>query len=85
MYDTYIIYSNKYGRYYIGSAEKAEERLEKHNKKKVRSTKGFVPWELIYKESFENRAEAFKRERQLKSHKGGRAFKELLRKAKKKE
>jgi len=78
MYDTYIIYSKNYDRYYIGSAENAEIRLVRHNKCKVKSTKAYAPWELIYKERFATRAEAYKREKQIKSYKGGMAFKKLI-------
>ena len=33
-------------------------------------TKRYVPWEIIFKEEFISRAEAMKREKELKSQKG---------------
>ncbi len=37
-----------------------------------------MPWELIYIEKFNNKIEAVKREKQIKSYKGGEAFKRLI-------
>ena len=82
MYQVYINYSKKHDRYYIGSTEDAEERLEDHNKGKVRSTKGYMPWENLYIEDYKTRQEAYRRERQIKSYKGGEAFKRLVNKNK---
>ncbi len=81
MYETYIIYSQNFDRYYIGSTEDVGIRLKRHNDRKVKSTKAYVPWQLCYKEEFETRAEAYRREKQIKSYKGGRAFKELMAKS----
>jgi putative endonuclease len=70
--------SQKHGKYYIGSCEDVAERLKRHNAKRVIITKSGVPWILVYKESFATRSEALKRERQIKSYKGGEAFKKLI-------
>ena len=79
MYQVYIIRSIKFGRYYVGSAANAKMRLDlEHNKGKVKSTKAYLPWELIHTEEFTTRAEAVRRERQIKSYKGGEAFKRLI-------
>ena len=47
----------------------------------VYSTKFFKPWELIYTESLDNMQKAREREKQIKSWKGGNAFKKFLSKA----
>jgi putative endonuclease len=39
MFYTYIIQSEKSGRYYIGHTENIEARLERHNAGKVTATK----------------------------------------------
>jgi putative endonuclease len=80
MFQVYIIKSTKLdNKYYIGSAEDAKRRLNfQHNKGKVKSTKAYLPWEIIYTENFETRSEAVRRERQIKSYKGGEAFKRLI-------
>ena len=42
-------------------------RLDQHNKLQNRSTKAFVPWVLLFHESYCTRKEARKREKYLKS------------------
>ena len=78
IYFVYILKSIKTQRYYVGHTKDVNLRLIQHNAGKVRSTKSFVPWELIYMEELENKSEAYKREMQIKSYKGGVAFKKLL-------
>jgi len=73
----YII-KNSQGRYYIGSTFDIEKRLYYHNSGKNRSTKEKGPWVLVYKEEYGDKQSAIKRERQIKSYKGGNAFKKLL-------
>jgi putative endonuclease len=78
MYFIYIIKSIIINRYYIGSTEKLDRRLSDHNSGKVKSTKAYKPWQLVYTERFDTKSEAIKRERQIKSYKSGRAFKKLF-------
>ena len=78
MFYTYIIQSEKTNRYYVGFTGNIEQRLEKHNRGDVKSTKHGIPWRLIYSESFTDKNSAWKRERQIKSYKGGKAFKLLI-------
>ena len=49
-----------------------ERRLIEHNLGKMKSTKAFIPWEIIYAEKFPNRIEARKREKYFKSAAGRR-------------
>jgi len=63
----YAIKSLKDGRVYVGISTNLQRRLSEHNHGYVFSTKGFCPWELIYKEQVINRKEARKREKYLKS------------------
>lgn len=78
MYYIYILKSSIKFKHYIGSTDNLERRLSEHNSGKVKSTKAYKPCEMIYTESFNTRNEAFKREKQIKSYKGGEAFKKLL-------
>ena len=55
-----------------------DKRVNTHNSKRVKSTKAFVPWNLIHFEEFETRIEARKRERYLKSAAGRRWRKQNL-------
>jgi putative endonuclease len=78
MYTVYILQSLKNNRYYTGQTSDIENRLETHNNAKVKSTKNFIPWKLIYTENYSNRSDACKRELEIKSYKGGILFKKLL-------
>ena len=78
MYHVYILRSKSSGRYYIGHTSNLKQRIKDHNRGKVRSTKAYLPWELILYEEYLTKSEAYKREIQIKSYKSGEAFKNLL-------
>jgi putative endonuclease len=78
MYFVYIIKSQKDQKYYIGSTSNVEARIAYHNSGRQRSTKNRIPFILVYTEQFASRIEAEARERQIKSYKGGLAFKRLI-------
>jgi putative endonuclease len=67
MYTVYAIKSEKDGRIYVGMTSKLERRLNEHNSGRTRSTKGYVPWVLIYTEEASTRIEAREREKYWKS------------------
>jgi putative endonuclease len=75
---TYILKSKSNGTYYIGSCKDIAKRLALHNKGLVHSTKRYVPWQLIYSESFSSLSSARKRELQIKSWKSQRAVERLI-------
>jgi len=77
MFYCYILYSEKIDKYYIGSTSDLEGRLQRHNTSNHGFTSTGRPWEIKYFESFETKAEALKRETQLKSFKN-RNFLEAL-------
>ena len=78
MYFVYILKSIKDHKYYIGSTSDIHARLNYHNSGKQRSTRHRIPFELVYQEEYSDRKQAEKREREIKSYKGGEAFKRLL-------
>ncbi|MDO8582100.1 MAG: GIY-YIG nuclease family protein [bacterium] len=80
-YFVYILYSEGRGKHYVGSCKNTEKRLAQHNTGRVRATKYGVPWTLIYREIFDTRQQAYYREHQIKSYKGGEAFRRLLNKS----
>jgi putative endonuclease len=63
---TYILRSQKSGRYYIGHTENLQKRLFEHNNDRTDAIKGRGPWGLVYSEQFATRSEASQRERQMK-------------------
>ena len=66
----YVIYSKLFDQIYIGQTKNIESRLERHNIGLVKSTKPYLPWIVIHTENYSIRAEAMKREKELKSHQG---------------
>jgi putative endonuclease len=73
MYKVYVLYSEKYNKIYVGCTGDLEARLLSHNEL---GTKGwtikFRPWTIVYQEEFETKAEALKREKELKTASGRR-------------
>jgi putative endonuclease len=66
-YFIYVIKS-KEGFIYKGMTDNLHRRLVEHNNKTLSFwTKRGTNWELIYKEEFDNKTEALKRERWLKT------------------
>jgi len=78
MYYTYIIKSLKTGKNYIGCTSNLEQRLIEHNLNKTKSLKNRGPFKIVYYECFKTKTEARKKELQIKSYKGGNAFKKLI-------
>jgi putative endonuclease len=78
---TYILYSKKLNKYYIGMTDDLQWRLERHNLGWGRFTKSGIPWELIYYEIFTSKSDALKREREIKSKKSRKYIENLLQKS----
>ena len=74
----YVLFSPDRHRYYIGSTDDLASRVSRHQRGGVPSTRPYLPWVLVYHEEFSTRGEAQKREYQVKSYKGGEAFKRLI-------
>ena len=69
MFFVYILYSCKRDRYYVGYTSEIENRVAKHNSGSTTSTKSVIPWELVYREQFNSKKEAIKREKEIKKMK----------------
>ncbi|MCL4382759.1 MAG: GIY-YIG nuclease family protein [Patescibacteria group bacterium] len=80
MIATYILQNTK-GMYYIGSTSDLEKRLEKHKKGYSRFTKSKGPFKIVYREIYNNLAEAKKREYYLKSLKSRKFIEKLIERA----
>jgi putative endonuclease len=74
----YILQSQKDKKYYIGETANVAARLLFHNSGRQRSTKNRIPFVLILVEQFDRKEKALLREKQIKSWKGGNAFKQLI-------
>ena len=78
MYSVYILYSEKFDRFYIGQTDDINARFKRHNEGKVKSTKHYIPWELKYIEKFKYRSQAMKREKFLKNQKNKAFYNKLI-------
>ena len=67
MFYTYILYSKRFNRFYIGQSQDLKIRLAFHNEGHVKSTKVFVPWEIVGFIEKESRSDATILERKLKN------------------
>ena len=77
---TYILYSVKLDKYYIGSSYDKDQRLIRHNNSAEKFTSLGIPWVIVYYEEFENLADARKRERQIKKMKSRKYIETLIKK-----
>lgn len=67
MFFVYFLKSRKDGTFHIGQTNNIENRIGRHNKGLIKSTKNHVPFHLIYIENHNTRREAMLREKYLKS------------------
>ena len=75
MYQVYLLKSQKNNSLYIGYTKDIKQRLEKHNAGLVEYIRKYLPWTLIYYESFISLEDAKKREKSLKYF--GKAYSQL--------
>ncbi|MFH1894471.1 MAG: GIY-YIG nuclease family protein [Patescibacteria group bacterium] len=74
----YVLKSLKDNNLYIGCTSDIEKRLSEHNSGKVGSTKGRIPFKLIYKENYSDKYLAFDKERYYKTAKGKKELKNKI-------
>jgi putative endonuclease len=71
MFTVYVLFSKDYNKIYIGFTSNLEQRMLSHNELSKKGwTIKFRPWQLIYKEVYEFKLDAMKREKELKTAKG---------------
>ena len=78
MYIVYTLRSLQDGNLYVGCTSNLEKRLEAHQKGRVTSTRHRLPMELLYKEEYQDKYEAFKVERFYKTATGKRVLKSKI-------
>ena len=78
MYYTYVLLSEADGRFYIGATRDLKRRVERHAAGGVGSTAYRRPPRLLYYEACPSIDDAFRRERYLKSGRGGRCLRKGL-------
>lgn len=75
---SYVLLSERDGKFYVGSTSDLRQRLREHNAGRVRSTAYRRPLRLVYYEACLSSQDAHRRERYLKSGRGGRYLKQRL-------
>ena len=77
-YYVYIIYSQTADHFYVGQTDNLTERLAHHLEGKSPYTSIAKDWSLVYKEVFETRTEAIKRENEIKRKKSRKYIEWLI-------
>ena len=80
MFTVYVLYNPDY-RTYVGYSANFEKRFSEHNNikgKKRGWTRLRGPWKVLYKEEFESKREALRKERELKPGRGREFIKKLI-------
>ena len=78
LFFTYILVSEKSGRYYIGHTKDLKERLVYHNTGKVKSTRNKGSWKVAYFEKFDSKLQANQRELEIKKKKSRKYIEYLI-------
>jgi putative endonuclease len=78
MFFVYVLRNSSTGRNYTGFTSNLTQRIGQHNAGITKSTKNRGFWELVYQEEYSTRAEAMRRERQLKSGQGREELSRIL-------
>ena len=68
-FSVYIIYSKTIDQYYVGHSADLTNRLFRHNNSGSKATKKAKDWKIVYTENYETRAEASRRESEIKKKK----------------
>ncbi|MFX9077384.1 GIY-YIG nuclease family protein, partial [Acinetobacter baumannii] len=63
MFFAYVLKSNNFEYYYKGHCSDLQKRLLEHNAGRTPSIKPFIPFSIVYYETFETLEESIKREK----------------------
>ena len=77
-YYVYILQNPLKDFVYIGYSEDLKSRVISHNKGENKSTKPYIPLELIHYEAYRNIADAKRRENYLKGNRGKTTLRTML-------
>ncbi|WP_425607793.1 GIY-YIG nuclease family protein [Pinibacter soli] len=75
---TYILYSAKLDKYYVGACTDIERRLYEHNIGHSKFTSTGTPWVVVHNEIFETLQEAKRREAYIKKQKSRKYIERLF-------
>jgi putative endonuclease len=75
LFYAYILYSPIKDKFYIGHTEDVQNRLLQHN---TRNNLGTNDWTVVYTETYDNRSDAMKREKEIKNKKSRKYIEWLI-------
>ncbi len=75
---TYILFSKKLDKYYVGACIDIDRRLYEHNIGHSKFTRLGIPWELRYTEEYPTLLEAKQRELKIKKMKSRKYIEDLI-------
>jgi len=78
MYYVYILLNEERTKTYTGATDDPNKRLIEHNSGKVKSSRPYRPYKIIYTESFGTLSEARQKEKFYKSTTGRRKLKKII-------
>jgi len=78
MFFVYVLQSTRLHIFYVGHTDDLTQRIREHQSGRSRFTASRGPWELVNVEVYSTRAEAMKREREIKRRKSRRYIEKLL-------
>jgi putative endonuclease len=74
----YILQSENSGRFYVGSTDDLDRRVDEHLRGKNLATRGRGPWKLVHSEQTTTLADARRRECEIKRWKSARLIRGLI-------
>ncbi len=77
-YSTYILYSDRLDKYYIGSTQDIDERLRRHNLGLNKYTKTGTLCNIVYSQESATRSEAMSKEKKIKAKKSRKYIEWLI-------
>lgn len=67
LFYVYILYAEKFDKFYVGQTNNISDRLKRHNSGTEKATKPFIPWKIFWVTSKETRSDAMNLEKKLKN------------------
>jgi putative endonuclease len=77
-YYVYLLRNKNKNFFYVGYSENLTQRIKDHNDGRSKSTKEYVPLELIHYEAYSNKKDAKRRELYLKTSKGRTTIRTMI-------
>jgi len=78
MFYAYVLKSISHDFYYKGHCKDLHIRIQQHNSGMTKSIRPYLPFEIVYSETFDSEKEAIEREKYFKSAAGRRFLKKIV-------